>query len=193
VVSLTSDADLLKGWLAGVDVPEGLAVDADLRWMITLQLARLGAIGDAEIDAELVRDKSSEGGVHATRCRAALPVPEAKERAWTLITTDAEIANYELYAAAEGFWHPAQLELTAPYVDRYFAEIGGTDKFRSGWVVARCAQLAFPSPVIDERVVRLADALTADESVAAGIRRSVSDEADDLRRALTVRTNYPTA
>jgi aminopeptidase N len=47
--------------------------------------------------------------------------------------------------------------------------------------------------VIDERVVRLADALRADESVAAGIRRAVGDEADDLRRALAVRANYPTA
>jgi aminopeptidase N len=193
VVSLTSDADLLKGWLQGTGVLAGLAVDADLRWLITLQLARLGAIGDAEIDAELARDKSSEGEVHATRSRAALPTPEAKERAWTLITTDAEVSNYELYAAAEGFWHPAQLELTAPYVDRYFAEIAGTDKFRSGWVVAQCAQLAFPSLVIDERVVRLADALAADESAAAGIRRAVGDQADDLKRALTVRASYQTS
>ena len=192
VVSTTDDSALLQGWLRGADVPEGLAVDADLRWLIVLQLSRLGAIGDAEIDAELARDKSSEGVVHATRCRAALPTPEAKERAWSLIMTDAEVANYELYAACEGFWHPAQLELTAPYVDRYFAEIAGTDKLRSGWVVAQSAQLAFPSLTIDDRVVELARNLTADDSVSAGIRRAVGDEADDLRRALTVRATYPT-
>ncbi|HEU4948924.1 MAG TPA: aminopeptidase N [Kribbella sp.] len=192
VVVTTDDTALLQGWLDGSGVPEGLAIDADMRWMIMLQLSRLGAISDAEIDAELELDKSSEGIVHATRCRAALPTPAAKERAWSLITTDADVANYELYAACEGFWHPTHLEVTAPYVDRYFAEIAGTGKFRSGWVVNRTAQLAFPKVVIDERIVALAANLTADDSVAAGIRRSVGDEADDLRRALAIRSAYPT-
>ncbi|MFC0625514.1 aminopeptidase N [Kribbella deserti] len=190
VVGTTTDTDMLNGWLHGDGVPVGLAVDADLRWLITLQLARIGAIGDAEIDAELARDKSSEGEVHAVRCRAALPTPEAKERAWALISSDAEVANYELYAACEGFWHPAQLDVTAPYVDRYFAEIAGTEKLRSGWVIARSALLAFPNTVIDEQVVRKAEALAADESVSTGIRRSVSDEADDLRRAVKIRAAF---
>ena len=149
-----ADADLLRGWLDGTDVPDGLAVDADLRWLITLQLARLGAIGDAEIDAELARDKSSEGIVHATECRAALPTPAAKERAWALIDRR---RGRELRAVRRlrGFWHPTQTELTAPYVDRYFAEIAGTEKFRSGWVVANSTRASFPRFSIDERVVRL--------------------------------------
>jgi aminopeptidase N len=191
LVRVTTDVDLLTGWLAATGVPDGLAVDADLRWDITAQLARLGAIGDAEIDAELERDHSSEGEVHATRCRAALPTAEAKDRAWALIMTDADVANYDLYAACEGFWHPAQTEVTAPYAERYFAEIAGTEKLRSGWVVASSAGLAFPRFAIEERIVRLADELIADESVAAGIRRSVSDDADDLKRALAVRSAYP--
>jgi aminopeptidase N len=191
VVAVTDDVELLNGWLAGTGVPEGLAVDADLRWVITLQLARLGAVDDAGIDAELARDASSEGAVHATRCRAALPTAEAKERAWAQITTDADIANYELYAACEGFWHNSQVELTAPYVDRYFAEIAGTEKLRSGWVVAQSATLAFPVYAIDERVAALAAGLVADEDVPAGIRRAVGDHHDDLLRALAVRAAYP--
>jgi aminopeptidase N len=57
LVGTTDDTALLQGWLEGTDVPEALAVDADLRWLIILQLARLGAIGEAEIEAELTRDK----------------------------------------------------------------------------------------------------------------------------------------
>ncbi|MFD7155167.1 aminopeptidase N [Kribbella sp. NPDC059898] len=186
----TDDVDRLKGWLAGDGVPDGVTMDADLRWIVTLQLARLGAIGEADIDAELRRDSSSEGVVHATRCRAALPTADAKERAWAQITTDADLPNYELYAACEGFWHPTQAELTAPYVDRYFAEIAGTQKLRSGWVVASSAGLAFPRYAIEQRVVDLAAGLIADESVAAGIRRSVADSTDDLKRALSVRSAY---
>jgi aminopeptidase N len=191
VVRLTTDADLLKGWLDGAGVPEGLAIDADLRWLITLTLARLGAIGDADIDAELARDKTSEGTVHAAECRAALPTVEAKERAWAVIMTDAEVANYELYAAGTGFWHPSQAELTAPYVERFFAEIGGTGKFRSGWVVANGTRASFPRFAIDERVARLSAELAADEDVVAGIRRNVADFGDDIGRALAVRAAYP--
>jgi aminopeptidase N len=186
----TDDVDRLKGWLAGEDVPEGVTMDADLRWIVTLQLARLGAIGEAEIDAELERDSSSEGVVHATRCRAALPTAAAKERAWAQIMTDADLPNYELYAACEGFWHPTQADLTAPYVDRYFVEIAGTEKLRSGWVVATSAKLAFPRFTIEQRVIDRAADLIADESVAAGIRRSVADSADDLKRAVAVRSAF---
>jgi aminopeptidase N len=190
LIGTTADADLLRSWLDAAEVPTGLAIDADLRWLITLQLSRLGAVGDAEIDAELARDRSSEGVVHATRCRAALPTPAAKERAWELIITQAEVANYELYAACEGFWHPAQQDVTAPYVDRYFAEIAGTEKLRSGWVLGRTAQYAFPDTVIDDAVLGRAEALVADDSVASSIRRSVSDQADDLRRALQARRTF---
>ncbi|MGW7684799.1 aminopeptidase N [Kribbella sp. NPDC054772] len=186
----SQDADVLRGWLAGDGVPEGLLMDADLRWTVLLQLAWIGAIGDPEIDAELERDASSEGIVHATRCRAAMATPEAKERAWARIMTDADIANYELYAACVGFWHPGQVELTAPYVDRYFAEIAGTDKFRSGWVVATSAKLAYPRYAVEQRVADRSADLVADESVAAGIRRSIGDLADDLKRALAVRSGY---
>jgi len=167
-----------------------VTMDADLRWIVTLHLARLGAISEADIDAEVERDSSSEGVVHATRCRSALPTAEAKERAWTQITTDADLANYELYAACEGFWHPTQAAVTAPYVDRYFAEIAGTEKLRSGWVVATSAKLAFPRYTVEQRVVDRAADLIADESVAAGIRRSVGDGADDLKRALAVRSAF---
>ncbi|MFI6681195.1 aminopeptidase N [Kribbella sp. NPDC050470] len=189
-VRFTEEVDVLKGWLIGAGVPEGLAMDADLRWTVLLQLARLGAAAPADIDAELERDTSSEGIVHATRCRAALPTAEAKEQAWALITTDADVANYELYAACEGFWHPGQVELTAPYVDRFFAEIGGTEKLRSGWVVAQSAKLAFPRYAVEQQVVARASDLVADDSVAAGIRRSVGDGVDDLTRALAVRSAF---
>jgi aminopeptidase N len=189
-VRFTDDAAMLNGWLNGEGVPEGLTMDAELRWTVLLQLARLGAVGDAEIDAELERDTSSEGVVHATRCRAALPTAAAKERAWSLIMTDADVANYELYAACEGFWHPGQEELTASYVDRYFAEIAGTEKLRSGWVVASSAKLAFPRYAVDQQTIARAADLAADESVAAGIRRSVGDGLDDLKRALAVRAAY---
>ena len=191
VVAMTDDATLLRGWLGGDEVPAGLVVDADLRWSLVLRMVRLGAVGMEVIDAELIRDKSSEGIAQAARCRAALPTAEAKEAAWAAITTEAEIGVSQLFAACEGFWHPSQLEITAPYVDRYFAEIGGTAALRSGVAVSLSAQRAFPRFAVEERVVGLAEQLASDEKVAPGIRRVVADMADDLRRAVAVRAAFP--
>jgi aminopeptidase N len=191
VVAMTDDATLLRGWLSGDGVPAGLIVDADLRWSLVLRMVRLGAVGMEVIDAELVRDKSSEGVAQAARCRAALPTADAKEAAWAAITTEAEIGVSQLFAACEGFWHPSQLEITAPYVDRYFAEIGGTAVLRSGVAVSLSTQRAFPRFAVEERVVGLAEQLASDEKVAPGIRRVVADMADDLRRAVAVRAAFP--
>jgi aminopeptidase N len=119
-----------------------------------------------------------------------LPTAAAKERAWTSIATDRELGVNELFAACEGFWHPAQLQITAPYVDRYFAEIGGTAELRSGMAVSITAGKAFPQYDVDERVVVLAEQLASDEKVAPGIRRRVADMADDLRRAVAVRAAF---
>ena len=80
-----------------------------------LRLVRLGEFGATEIDAELDRDKSTEGVAQASRCRAALP--DGKEVAWTRIMTDPSVGVQELLAAADGFWHPGQAAITAPYVD----------------------------------------------------------------------------
>ncbi|MDX6241639.1 MAG: aminopeptidase, partial [Kribbellaceae bacterium] len=191
VVASTDDEALLRGWLDGSGVPAGLVVDAELRWLIVVRLARLGLIGEKDVEAELARDKSTEGVAHATRCRAALPTAAAKERAWTSISTDGELGANELFAACDGFWHPAQLDITAPYVDRYFAEIGGTAELRSGMAVSITAGKAFPRYDVEERVVALAEQLASDEKVAPGIRRTVADMADDLRRAVAVRAAFP--
>ena len=133
-IATTSDAELLKAWLDGDRTPDGLEIDADLRWSLVLRLVRLNAFGAAEIEAELARDTSTEGVNHAARCRAALA--DGKEAAWTRIMTDPTIGVKELLAAAEGFWHPGQAAVTAPYVQRFFTDIHRTAEIRAGMVVA---------------------------------------------------------
>lgn len=76
-VSLTTPdgAELLRAWLAGDEVPPGLVVDADLRWRFVTQLARLGGLDAADIDAELARDNTATGAEKAAGARAACPTP----------------------------------------------------------------------------------------------------------------------
>ena len=80
--SSISDADgaaVLRGWLVGAGVPDGLAVDADLRWRLLTDLARVGAVGVAEIDAERARDATAAGAEKAAGARSALASAETKE------------------------------------------------------------------------------------------------------------------
>ncbi|TDD58306.1 aminopeptidase N [Kribbella antibiotica] len=186
-VETTHDSELLKSWLTA-NPGRGLDIGQDLRWAIVLQLVRLGAFGAAEIDAELARDQSSEGVTHAARCRAALA--DGKEAAWQRIMADPEIGVRELLATAEGFWHPAQAAITAPYVGRFFTDIAGTGDFRAGMVLMLTANRIVPKYAIDAGLIGMAEALAKDTTVTSGIRRAVANYADDLRRAVEVRRRY---
>ncbi|WP_328334439.1 aminopeptidase N [Kribbella sp. NBC_00382] len=188
VVTATDDAKLLQSWLDGSDVPSGLQVDTDFRWSLVLRLVRLGVYGKAEVETELAKDQSTEGVAQAARCLAA--TEDGKEAAWQRIMTDGTVGVNELFAIAEGFWDPAQTELTAPYVDRFFTEIAHTGEIRSGMAVAMTVGRIFPRYAVDEAVIERADALIADETVAPSIRRTTADNTDDLRRAIAVRRTF---
>jgi aminopeptidase N len=192
-VATTSDAELLSGWLNRNEAPPGLETDPDMRWTIVLRLAVLGVADDDHIDAELARDASAEGRIHAMRCRTARPDPAAKSTAWAAITTDPALSNYELYALCEGFWQPEQVELAAPYVERYFSEVPATASIRSGWLAQAAALLSFPLFAVDARTLALARSSLARDDLAPGVRRSIVDCTDDLCRALAVRERFTAA
>src|SRR5699024_1020605 len=77
--SAAQDSDWLRTLLDGR--LRGLTVDTDMRWTILTALARIGATGDADIDAELVRDNTISGQEHAAAARTIRPDPDAKEAA----------------------------------------------------------------------------------------------------------------
>jgi aminopeptidase N len=187
-IAATTDADLLTGWLAGRDVPAGLAVDAELRWSVLRRLVVLGAAGAAEIAAEAAADPSATGAERAARCRAALPDPAAKQAAWEIVVSNTELSNRLVEATAEGFWQPEQAELTAAYVERYFADMPAAARARTPWVADRVASLAFPRYAVAQPTREAAAALLARDDVTPGLRRVVTDADDDLRRALVART-----
>jgi len=187
LVSASLDIDRLAGWLAGTAVPDGLAIDVDFRWALVQRLAVLGAIGEREIDAELAADRSATGAESAARCRAGLPDPAAKQRAWQVVIEDTVLSNRLVEANAAGFWQPEQEELVSSYVERYFAEMPAAAKRRTPWVAEQVAALAFPRYAVAPRTRELTAALLARDDLTPGLRRAVTDADDDLRRALAAR------
>ncbi len=187
LIGATTDAARLRGWLAGEAVPPGLAVDAELRWLLMHRLAVLGAVTVADIDAELAGDRSAAGEHRAAGCRAALPDRSAKEVAWAVLTGERAVSNRIVEATAESFWQPEQAELTAGWVPRYVAEIPAVAQRFPPWLVERVATAAFPACMVESRTRELAAALLAADDLPASVRRAVTDCDDDLRRALSAR------
>ncbi|WP_091112483.1 aminopeptidase N [Geodermatophilus dictyosporus] len=179
-------AAVLRGLLDGSRTYEGLAVDADARWAFLNGLVAVGAAGDAEIDAEVERDATATGARRAATARALRPTAEAKEEAWQHAFHDKEIPNAVHEALVAGFWHPAQRELTAGYVDRYFAEIGPMWERRPGEIAKNAVQYLFP-PVVEERTLKAADAWLEGGEHPAPLRRLVSEGRDGIARALRAR------
>ncbi|HVE97416.1 MAG TPA: aminopeptidase N, partial [Pseudonocardiaceae bacterium] len=139
------ELDALAGWLAGEGVPEGLAVDTDLRWRLLQALAAHGVRGEDEIAAEAKRDATATGQRQAERALALLPTPAAKERAWQRAMNDDELPNAITEAIIGGFNHYAQKQLISPYLDRYFAEIADVWDRRTSERAQACVLGLFPS------------------------------------------------
>jgi aminopeptidase N len=187
LIGSTTDTARLRRWLDGDSVPEGLAVDTDLRWLILYRLVVLGEAGPAAIDAEYARDRSATGEQFAARCRAALPSDQAKSDAWRLIVSDTGVSGRLVEATAGGFWQPEQIELTAGYVDRYFDEMPEVMAVRKGMSSERVAVTAYPRYAVSPHTRQRAADLLARPDVNAILRRSVMDEDDDMRQALNAR------
>ncbi len=181
-VRLETDPDRLASWFDGSGLPRGLELDPELVWSVVERWCALQT-QTGLLDQALARDRSASGQVHAARARAARPDAEAKAAAWRLLVEPSSTGAYELYATGDGFWAAGQEALTAPYVERYFAEIGATARFREGWALGQVATQAFPRTAATAEALRAADAVLRTD-LAAQLRRAVVDGTDKLRRAV---------
>jgi aminopeptidase N len=187
----TAGPEVVRTWLSGDQLPDGLPLDVDLRWRMLVRLASLGAVDLPELDRQLGADANAVARVRHAGARASLPDAEAKSWAWGCFTGETDLPNYELEAVGLGFWRAGQEELTDPYVERYFADVPDTVRVRSGWVLADAAEHFFPRSSLTRETLARAEALIADGDLDLSIRRRLVDEADNLQRKLAVLEAYP--
>jgi aminopeptidase N len=188
------DADLavLLGWLSNSGVPEGLAIDTDLRWILVQNLVAAGAAGLSEIDAELERDSTTSGQVEATRARALIPLADAKAEAWRRLTEDRKLPNSHRRALALGFQHPNQVELTKPYVSRYFEQVAGIWASWDGDMAQVFTVLMYPAYQVNPETLAATDAWLAGPGHPAPLRRLVAEGKDGVLRSLAARASDAT-
>jgi aminopeptidase N len=179
----------IRGLLDGSEVVDGLAVDDELRWSMVQALSAHGAIDLDGIDSELERDPSAAGQRHAATARALQPNAAAKAEAWRLAVEDDQLPNAMQEAVIAGFAHPTQGELTAPYVDRYFAEVADVWERRTSELAQNVVVGLFPvrTSTVSQDTVDKADAFLAQDGLPASLRRLVGEGRADVVRALRAR------
>jgi aminopeptidase N len=176
----------LRAWLEAGAVPGGPDLDSRLRWQIMLRLTVLGAVGQAEIEADADRDTTATGQQSAARCRAAIPWPDAKQAAWAEMFGP-DPSRYLLAGIAEGFWQADQADLLADYVPRYFTALGD-HAARADPATARVlVRHGFPLHAVAPATLRAGEDCLAHAELPASLHRLLADQLDDLRRALQVR------
>ena len=175
------------GLLDGSAGVEGLVVDHDMRWFTVIQLARRGVIGPDEIASELERDPTDEGARHAATARAARPLAQAKDEAWT-IARDPEQPLAVRRAVFAGFHQYDQTDLLRPFVDRYVAELPQMWVDHHRQESLDLTERLFPLTVIEEATIAAVEPVLEWPLLPSAGKRLVIEQLDELRRALRTRT-----
>lgn len=180
--------DLLQGLLTGSEVIEGLAVDTELRWTFVERLAATGELDEAEIAAELERDRTAAGERHAATARAARPTPEAKAEAWASVVEADTLPNAVQEAVIGGFVQPDQRELLAPYTEKFFAAVKGVWDSRSHEIAQQIAVGLYPALLVSQETLDATDAWLSTAEPNAALRRLISESRAGVERALRAQT-----
>lgn len=183
----------IRGLLNGVDVPEGLRVDSQLRWSCWQALAANDEATVSELDAELNAATTAETRVGRVIALASFPQPDVKAKAWADALTGMELTNELLSATIEGFMVGSHA-LLDPYVEPYFSALIDIWEQRSIEIASRLVRGLFPShqdlgsdaePAQHPVVVRTDSWLTENVTAPTGLRRLVLEQRDQLVRSLT--------
>ncbi|MFB8438384.1 aminopeptidase N [Streptomyces niveus] len=176
--------DLLQGLLDGTESVEGLAVDTELRWAFVQRLASVGVFDEEEIAAEYERDRTAAGERHAGAARSARPTEEAKAEAWASVVESDKLPNALQEAVIGGFVQTDQIELLAPYAEKYFAAVKGIWDSRSHEMAQQVALGLYPALQIDQATLDATDAWLASASPNAALRRLMSESRAGVERAM---------
>ncbi|MEU0522692.1 aminopeptidase N [Streptomyces niveus] len=176
--------DVLQGLLDGSESVEGLAVDTELRWAFVQRLAAVGLHDEEEIAAEYERDRTAAGERHAAAARAARPTAEAKAEAWASVVESDKLPNALQEAVIGGFVQTDQLELLAPYTEKYFAAVKGVWDSRSHEMAQQIALGLYPALQVAQSTLDATDGWLASASPNASLRRLMSESRAGVERAL---------
>jgi aminopeptidase N len=174
----------VAGLLDGSVTLDGLHVDADLRWVLLIGLAKAGAAGEAEIAAELERDHTISGQEYAAAARSSRPDPAAKAEAWRELVDDPDVPNETHRSISSTFMRFGQEELLEPYVEKYLEAADTAWEELGTHMASNLLKDAFPLPLGTPQLIDRIDRWLEESPANPAAKRYVREGRADVLRAL---------
>ena len=186
----TTDEDRLRAWLAGSHLPAGLDGDADFRWIVVRNLAAQGLIDEGDIERVRRADDTLSGRLAALAARAAVPDVASKGWAWTELTRNPAVTNYEALALGGSFWSAPDPTLIGAYVDRVPDAIARMSSWMGDDALERVVKAFFPKAMVSHETAAMAARALEREDLTPGVRRALTDQQHELAEALRSRSAF---
>jgi aminopeptidase N len=180
-----SQITLLREWLNGASLPDGVAADLEVRGQILTTLSARGLTTDDDLDAFAATDPVG-GEVRRATCRALRPDPAAKESAWKAALGEGQSRRMAL-AHARGIWVPGQDALLTPYRERYFTEVLPAVADHEVSAAGRLARMLYPATLADSATIAATDAALARGDLSEPLRAVLLEQRAILQQVLAAR------
>jgi len=163
----------------------GLTIDAELRWHLVICAVKRGLLGASDIDAELAKDNTAHGKQYGALAHAAIPTAQAKEKAFTSVTTE-NLSNTIHAYTCRGFNVALHSELLTPFIDRYFAILIDLWNTKGYEIAETTATMLFPGFIVsDETLAKAQNWLdVTGKDAPNALRRVITEGRDPLARSL---------
>jgi aminopeptidase N len=184
VASTPEHVATLHHLLDGSTVLDGLTIDTDLRWELLEGLALTGSLTDAEIEAALQADNTSNGQQAAARVRAAIPTAAAKQAAFSSLADSDALSNAIVRAVTMGFQHTNDPSSLEALVEPYFASLSGIWSSRSYKIAEHFIVGLYPAPLASQELVDATKHWLDQHPDAPALRRLVIENLAGVERAL---------
>jgi aminopeptidase N len=164
---------------------DGLTIDAELRWHLVICAVKRGLLGASDIDAELAKDNTAHGKQYGALAQAAIPTAQAKEKAFTSVTTE-NLSNTIHAYTCRGFNVALHSELLTPFIDRYFAILIDLWNTKGYEIAETTATMLFPGFIVsDETLAKAQNWLdVTGKDAPNALRRVITEGRDALARSL---------
>ncbi len=184
--------DTLDRWLDG-DSAAGLPLRAPTRWAIVTRLvAERHPSANARLQAEVVRDSSSEGKRQAFVAAAAAPDSATKARYFARWFNDSTLNEEWVTSSLRAFHDDDQDVITRRYLVPSLDTLPWVQRNRRIFFLGAWLSAAIGGQVAPEALAQVDAWLAANPQLGADLRRKVLQARDELERTVRIRTAYPT-
>ena len=184
--------DTLDRWLDG-DSAAGLPLRAPTRWAIVTRLiAERHPSSRARLQAEMVRDSSSEGRRQAFVADAAAPDSAMKAQYFTRWFGDSTLNEEWVTSSLRAFHDDDQDAITRRYLVPSLDTLPWVQKNRRIFFLGAWLSAAVGGQGSPEALAQVNAWLSANPRLGADLRRKVLQARDELQRTVRIRRTYPT-